>query len=370
MRSPNCGRPAPSWGPAPRQPWSLDNVVRLHNELRAEGEARAPGVRGGGDLWQLRRGDHAQPECAGPGRRRAHRHRGEPRRTGEGRAHRSAAGDERDHVVGRLGVSGHPVLAAHARDNRRRDGRHARGLRHLPRDQAADGPAGRRRARRSRRARRDRGARPGSSRARRRTACRRSRARRRPAGRAVGADAGDDHGGHRSQAVRSRREGSRRNGAGPLQPVDGRRAQRQPAAGDAAGPHVATVARQPGTCDQRRHGDVGCRSHQRGLRAAGKPAALRDSCHAHARTRGRFVAAHRLGVRPVGAVASWRRPRRDRSSGSIRLRSTQSQRRLRANTSDDSSASTRQAHPTWRGTSIRRSPGSARAPTSAWPSKS
>ena len=32
---------SPQLGPGARQPWSLDNVVRLHNELRAEGEAAA-----------------------------------------------------------------------------------------------------------------------------------------------------------------------------------------------------------------------------------------------------------------------------------------------------------------------------------------
>jgi hypothetical protein len=79
-------------------------------------------------------------------------------------------------------------------------------------------------------------------------------ARRRPAGRAVGTDAGDHHGGRRSQAVRSRREGSRRDGAGPLQPLHGRRAQRQaacPAAPPGATWQLWLVS--PGTRDQRRH---------------------------------------------------------------------------------------------------------------------
>ena len=38
---------SPQLGPGARQPWSLDNVVRLHNELRAEGEA-APTFAGAG----------------------------------------------------------------------------------------------------------------------------------------------------------------------------------------------------------------------------------------------------------------------------------------------------------------------------------
>ena len=40
---------SPQLGPGARQPWSLDNVVRLHNELRAEGEAAgAPAFAGAG----------------------------------------------------------------------------------------------------------------------------------------------------------------------------------------------------------------------------------------------------------------------------------------------------------------------------------
>jgi hypothetical protein len=40
---------SPQLGPGVRQPWSLDNVVRLHNELRAEGEAAgAPAYAGAG----------------------------------------------------------------------------------------------------------------------------------------------------------------------------------------------------------------------------------------------------------------------------------------------------------------------------------
>lgn len=40
---------SPQLGPGVRQPWSLDNVVRLHNELRAEGEAAgAPALAGAG----------------------------------------------------------------------------------------------------------------------------------------------------------------------------------------------------------------------------------------------------------------------------------------------------------------------------------
>ena len=40
---------SPQLGPGARQPWSLDNVVRLHNELRAEGEAAgAPALAGAG----------------------------------------------------------------------------------------------------------------------------------------------------------------------------------------------------------------------------------------------------------------------------------------------------------------------------------
>ena len=40
---------SPQLGPGARQPWSLDNVVRLHNELRAEGDgAAAPAFAGAG----------------------------------------------------------------------------------------------------------------------------------------------------------------------------------------------------------------------------------------------------------------------------------------------------------------------------------
>ena len=79
--------------------------------------------------------------------------------------------------------------------------------------------------------------------------------------------------------------------------------------------------------------------------------------------------AHRLGVRPVAAVTGGAARAVTELGLDPAARDT-SRRRLRANTSDDSSASTHRAHPTWRGTSLRRSPDSARAPTSAWPSKS